>query len=193
MRHQIALGAGLAAVLYALPPVLKLAVDDSRSGLWIETSFRLATEKSASGTPGSSATVARLAELLFSQAVEHYLATLPVDRGGWLSGLRDAWVSRALGLLHASPHEDWTTESLAKRVGLSRSAFAERFTTLVGQPPMQYLAMWRMHLAAQRLRDGTASVAQVGHAVGYESEAAFSRAFKRQFGIAPAAWRQHAD
>ncbi len=176
-------------LLQALPPVLKLAVGSTRSGDWIEASFRLATSKSATSRPGSGRAVAPLAELLVSEAVEQYVGALPADRGGWLAGLRDTWVGRALSLLHANPHDDWTAESLAKQVGLSRSAFADRFTTLVGQPPMQYLAQWRMHLAAQRLRETSASVAQVGHAVGYESEAAFSRAFKRQFGQSPATWR----
>jgi AraC-like DNA-binding protein len=93
-------------------------------------------------------------------------------------------------LLHARPSEEWTAESLAREVGLSRSAFAERFVSLVGQPPMQYLALWRMHIAAQRLREGRGSVAQIGFEIGYDSEAAFSRAFKRQFGTSPATWRK---
>jgi AraC-like DNA-binding protein len=93
-------------------------------------------------------------------------------------------------LLHARPSEKWTAVTLAQEVGLSRSVFAERFSSLIGQPPMQYLALWRMHMAAQRLREGHGSVAQVGFEVGYDSEAAFSRAFKRQFGESPAAWRK---
>ena len=113
---------------------------------------------------------------------------MPDERRGWLAGLRDPYIGRALALLHARPSEEWTAESIAREVGLSRSAFAERFNSLVGQPPMQYLALWRMHIAAQRLRDGRRTVAQVGFDIGYESGAAFSRAFKRQFGVAPAAW-----
>jgi AraC-like DNA-binding protein len=104
--------------------------------------------------------------------------------------LRDPLVGRALALLHARPTEEWTAESLAREVGMSRSAFAERFSSLVGQPPMQYLALWRMHMAAQHLREGRGSVAQIGFGIGYDSEAAFSRAFKRQFGASPGTWRK---
>jgi AraC-like DNA-binding protein len=130
--------------------------------------------------------------LLFVEAVSHYIAGLPDDRQGWLAGLRDPHIGRALNLLHASPAKAWSAESLAAEVGMSRSGFAERFTTLVGQPPMQYLACWRMQLAGQRLRESRETIAQVGFSVGYESEAAFSRAFKREFGDSPAAWRRAA-
>jgi AraC-like DNA-binding protein len=107
--------------------------------------------------------------------------------------LRDPQIGRALALLHARPTQAWTAEDLAVVVGMSRSVFAERFTSLVGQPPMQYLTHWRMHVAAQRLREGRGSVAQVGFEIGYESEAAFSRAFKRQFGTSPGTWRKQQD
>ena len=103
--------------------------------------------------------------------------------------MRDPKIGRALTLLHERPNDAWTAESLALAVAMSRSAFAERFTSLVGQPPMQYLTLWRMHIAAQRLREGRGSVAQTAFAVGYESEAAFSRAFKRATGQSPSAWR----
>ena len=138
---------------------------------------------------GSTTVIAKLSELLFVEAVSQYVAGLPEDRRGWLAGLRDPQIGRALSLLHANPAKPWSAESLAVDVGMSRSGFAERFTSLVGQPPMQYLTFWRMHLAAQRLREGREAVAQVGYAVGYESETAFSRAFKREFNISPAAWR----
>ena len=131
-------------------------------------------------------------ELLFVEAVSHYIAGLSEDKKGWLAGLRDPQIGRALALMHGNPAKDWSAEALATEVGMSRSGFAERFTSLVGQPPMQYLAYWRMQLAAQRLRESGEAIAQVGFAVGYESEAAFSRAFKREFGKAPAAWRKGA-
>jgi AraC-like DNA-binding protein len=121
------------------------------------------------------------------------VANLPEKRRGWLAGLRDPQIGRALALLHTRMAEAWTAEALALEVGMSRSAFAERFTMLVGQPPMQYLTLWRMHVAAQRLRQGHGSVAQVAFAVGYDSEAAFSRAFKREFRKSPGSWRRQSE
>jgi AraC-like DNA-binding protein/mannose-6-phosphate isomerase-like protein (cupin superfamily) len=174
----------------ALPPVLKLDVRTTASGAWIESSFRFAVSEIASGHVGSTTVLAKLSELLFVEAVSRYVANLPAERRGWLAGLRDPQIGRALTLIHARPTDPWTAESLALKVGMSRSAFADRFTSLVGQPPMQYVTLWRMHIAAQRLREGRGSIAQIAFAVGYESEAAFSRAFKRQFGVAPGGWRR---
>jgi AraC-like DNA-binding protein len=131
----------------------------------------------------------RLSELMFVEVVRRYLAGLPVEQTGWLAGLRDRVVGRALGFLHERPGDDWTLEKLAKDAGLSRSALAERFTHFVGDPPMQYLARWRMQVAARLLADGQAKVSAVALQVGYESEAAFSRAFKKLAGVPPAAWR----
>jgi AraC-like DNA-binding protein len=177
-------------LLSALPPLLKLNVRATTSGSWIESSFRFAAGEIAAGRPGSATVIAKLSELLFIEAVSQYIAGLPAERRGWLAGLRDQQIGRALSLLHARPTDAWTAESLALEVGMSRSAFADRFSSLVGQPPMQYLALWRMHMAALQLREGRANVAQIGFAIGYESEAAFSRAFKRQFGTSPSAWRK---
>jgi AraC-like DNA-binding protein len=177
----------------ALPRILKLNVRTTMSGAWIESSFRFAASEIAAGRVGSTTVMAKLSELLFVNAVSHFVENLPDERRGWLAGLRDPHVGRALALLHARPGEGWTAESVAREVGLSRSAFAERFSSLVGQPPMQYLALWRMHIAAQRLREGSRSVAQIGSGIGYESEAAFSRAFKRHFGAAPATWRKQPE
>ena len=179
-------------LLSALPSVLKLNVRSTASGAWIESSFRFAASQIAAGHLGSATVIAKLSELLFVEAVGQYVASLPAERRGWLAGLRDPQIGRALALLHARPTEAWTAESLALEVAMSRSVFAERFSSVVGQPPMQYLALWRMHLAAQSLRDGRRSVAQVGASIGYESEAAFSRAFKRQFGESPGTWRKRA-
>jgi AraC-like DNA-binding protein len=176
-------------LLASLPPVLKLEVRATPLGAWVESSFRFAASQIASGRIGSTTVLAKLSELLFVEAVSHYIAGLPEDRNGWLAGLKDPQVGRALSLMHAKPAKDWSAEELATEVGMSRSGFAERFASLVGQPPMQYLAYWRMQLAARRLRETREAVAQVGYAVGYESEAAFSRAFKREFGASPAAWR----
>lgn len=136
--------------------------------------------------------IAKLSELLFVEAIRQYVAELPAEQRGWFARLRDPIVGRALGLLHSRYKEPWTAENLARDVGLSRSAFADRFTALIGQPPMQYLALWRMQVAAQRLRDGHRSVSQIAFDVGYESETAFNRAFKRQFAMPPATWRRQA-
>jgi AraC-like DNA-binding protein len=177
-------------LLSSLPAVLKLDVRATPLGSWIESSFRFAVSQIAASRVGSASVIAKLSELLFVEAVSHYIAGLPEDRQGWLAGLRDPHIGRALTLLHANPAKAWSAEALATDVGMSRSGFAERFTTLVGQPPMQYLSDWRMHLAARQLRESRDSIAKVGFAVGYESEAAFSKAFKRQFGTSPAAWRR---
>jgi AraC-like DNA-binding protein len=115
---------------------------------------------------------------------------MPEDRRGWLAGVADRFVGKALALLHAQPAHDWTVDELARRVGLSRSALAQRFTQLLGHAPMQYLASWRLQVAAQDLLSGPRSIAAVAERVGYESEAAFNRAFKRQFGMPPASWRR---
>ncbi len=131
----------------------------------------------------------RLSELMFVEVVRRYLETLPADQTGWLAGLRDPAIGRALALLHERPAHAWTLDQLAREVALSRSVLAERFAHLVGQPPMQYLTHWRVQLAARRLSDGAAKVSAVGLEVGYASEAAFSRSFKKIAGLSPAAWR----
>ena len=139
--------------------------------------------------PGGETVRVRLSELMFVEVIRRYLSTLAPEQNGWLSGVRDEVVGRALALLHTHPARRWTLLALAKAAGVSRSALADRFARLIGEPPMQYLARWRMHVAAQRLADGSAKVSTVALEVGYDSEAAFSRAFKRVSGVAPAAWR----
>ena len=182
--------AAFSPLLASLPPVLKLDLRATASGAWIESSFRFAVSEIAAGRIGSATVITKLSELLFVEAVSQFVASLPAERRGWLAGLRDPQIGRALALLHARATDEWTAETLALEVGMSRSVFAERFTSLVGHPPMHYLALWRMHLAAQQLREGHGSVAQIAFEVGYGSEAAFSRAFKRQFGTSPGIWRR---
>jgi len=179
-------------LITALPGVLTVDLQSIESGSWIANSFRLAVSEIAAGRLGSGTVVARLSELLSVKAVSQFIESLPDERRGWLAGLRGPQVGRALALLHESPHKEWTAEAIGREVGLSRSAFVQRFTAIVSQPPMQYLALSRMHLAAQRLHDSGRTVAQVAFEIGYDSEAAFSRAFKRQFGAAPATWRRQA-
>ncbi|MGQ0649333.1 MAG: AraC family transcriptional regulator [Gemmatimonadaceae bacterium] len=141
---------------------------------------------------GSDVVLLRIAEVMFIEVVRRHLAALSPSETGWLAGLRDPVVGRALALLHREPGRAWTIELLAREACSSRSVFAERFTQLVGAPPMQYLSRWRLQVAARMLRDGDAKVVAIAHAVGFESEAAFSRAFRRLVGVPPATWRRQA-
>lgn len=176
----------------ALPPALVLPMRDEPSCQWIASSFRYAAQSLGSMRPGAVTSLARLSELMFIEAVRYYVDSLPEGERSWLGGLRDPVVGRALMLMHSRIHHPWTTSELASEVAMSRSAFAERFTSVIGTPPMSYLATWRMQVAAQRLRECRRSVAQVAAEVGYESEAAFSRAFQREMGVSPARWRRGA-
>lgn len=178
-------------LLSALPRLFTVGMRGSTAS-WLESSLRFATEEAASAHAGRSTVLAKLSELLFVEAVRRYVDTMPDDRKGWLAGLRDRLVARALALMHARPAHAWTVEDLARQVGMSRSGLAQRFTDLLGVPPMQYLAQWRLQLAALQLRTADRSLARVAEAVGYESEAAFNRAFKREFGVPPATWRRNA-
>lgn len=167
-----------------------LTVDMSRAGEWIESSLRLALRRLAEGEGGTSTVMAKLSELMFIEAVRSYVASVPPTRQGWIAGLRDPAIGRALGLVHGQLQRSWTTEALARAVALSRSAFVERFTSLVGTAPGRYVTRWRLQVAQDRLRDGRQPIAQIAYDVGYEAEAAFNRAFKREFGMPPAAWRR---
>ncbi|MFO1305455.1 MAG: AraC family transcriptional regulator [Burkholderiales bacterium] len=178
-------------LLSALPRLFKVGMRGS-SAAWLESSLRFATEEAASTRAGGAAVLAKLAELLFVEAVRSYVDAMPDDRRGWLAGLRDRLVARALTAMHALPAHPWTVEDLAHKVGMSRSAFAQRFADLIGIPPMQYLAQWRLQLAAQHMRQADRPLAAIAEDVGYESEAAFNRAFKREFGVPPATWRRNA-
>jgi AraC-like DNA-binding protein len=173
-----------------LPAALTVTVNDGVAGAWIESSFKFAAQELMSGRTGSPAVAARLAELLFIEAVRRYVSSLPRDHRGWLVGLQDPIVGRALALIHARRAHPWTVTELARESGASRSAFADRFTSLMGESPMRYLARRRLRFAAQRLRESQQSIARVAFDVGYESEAAFSRAFRREFGKSPARWRK---
>jgi AraC-like DNA-binding protein len=160
---------------------------------WIQSFGRQVIEESRARRAGADSVLTRLAELMFVEVLRRYVETLPPGQKGWLAGLRDDAVGRGLDLLHGAPAHAWTLDELAEGVAMSRSAFAERFTALVGLPPMHYLAQWRMQLAAARLAAGNTKVAAIAEEVGYESEPAFSRAFKRLMGLAPAAWRRASE
>jgi AraC-like DNA-binding protein len=177
-------------LLTALPRVIHLAAAGPQATTgWLGTLLTAAVKESGSARAGSENVLARLSELMFVEAIRRYLETLPPAQTGWLAGLRDPVVGQALAALHGTPQHSWTVERLAQLVGVSRSVFAERFTEMVGQPPMQYLALWRMQLASRLLIEGR-QVSAVAADVGYESEAAFSRAFKKLVGQAPATWRR---
>jgi AraC-like DNA-binding protein len=179
-------------ILLSLPRLLKVSMRDRGTADWVQSSIRHSVAESASSRPGSGMVLARLSEVLFAEAIRRYMDELPPDQSGWLSGLRDRYIGRTLALLHEQPAYPWTVDELARRVGMSRSALGERFNGLIGTPPMQYLTRWRISLAATRLRASDVSILRVATDVGYESEAAFNRAFKREFGSPPAAWRKRA-
>ena len=159
------------------------------SGSWVTTFSRQLTEESRLGRPGSDTVLTRMAELMFIEVLRRYLEDLPAGQTGWLAGLRNEVVGRVLALLHARPAHPWTLDELAREAASSRSSVAKRFSDVVGQPPMQYLTQWRMQVAANLLVQTGAKVAAIGAEVGYDSEAAFSRAFKKATGLAPGAWR----
>ncbi len=173
-----------------LPPVIKAGNSHDADANWLGQFIRFAVMESAEKRAGGESVLAKLSELMFIEVVRRHLEALPPEQAGWLAGLRDPFIGKALSLMHGGPTHDWTLEELAKQVGLSRSVLAERFTDLVGMPPMQYLANWRMQIAAGLLSGGNANVATVAAEIGYASEAAFSRAFKKMMGVPPSLWRR---
>ena len=174
-------------LLASLPRVLHMP---GMSNPWLSGFTRQLAEESRLGRTGAESVMTRLAEVIFIQMMRVYLDTLPAGQTGWLAGLRDEVVGRALALLHDDPARSWSVAELARETSSSRSALSERFTHLVGEPPMRYLAQWRMQVAANLLAQTSTKVSAIGHRVGYASEAAFSRAFKKSTGLAPAAWRE---
>jgi len=177
-------------LLDALPRVLRIPIGDGPAAGLLRELLRVGVRESSASRPGTESMLAKLSELMFVEAMRRYAESLPPEGKGWLAGVRDAQIGRALALLHGEPGKAWTVDELARNVALSRSALAERFAALVGEPPMQYLMRWRLALAAQTLRSSGEAVARVAERSGYESEAAFNRAFKREFGMPPAAWRK---
>jgi len=174
-------------LLAALPRQLHMR---AMADPWQRDFTRRLAEESRIGRPGADCSLTRLAEVMFIEAVRRHLAELPPEQTGWLAGLRDPVVGRALTLLHARPGHPWSIAELARETASSRSSLARQFALFVGQPPMQYLTQWRMQVATNRLASSGATVAAIGAEVGYESEAAFSRAFKKATGLAPGAWRE---
>ena len=156
---------------------------------WIETTLRYAVSEAHADNAAGGTMLARLAELVFTEVMRRYIEKVPEGEAGWLAALNDAQVSRVLKLVHADPKRDWTVAALGKEAGISRSALAERFTAMIGESPMRYVANWRMQLAMRLLRESGQCISEIAAQVGYESEAAFNRAFRRLVGKPPAAWR----
>lgn len=175
-------------LINALPRVLHLPAEGV--GAWVAPMLEHAASETGDRRPGTAALLQRVSEMIFVDGARRYLDTLPSEAQGWLGALRDRHVGRAITLMHGSPAAPWTLEELGRRVGLSRSALHERFVALAGLAPMQYLANWRMQCGARLLREGRLRVATIALEVGYDSEAAFSRAFKRATGLPPATWRR---
>lgn len=178
-------------ILSGLPPVFKVNIRTDRSGHWLENSIMHLVEEAASGQIGSEAMLAKLSEALFVDTLRRYAAGLPEQQKGWLAGTRDPVVGKSLGLLHSRVAHPWTIADLADQVGISRSALVERFTRYLSDPPMTYLTRWRLQLAARSLESTSRGVADIAADVGYESEAAFNRAFKREFGQPPGRYRSN--
>ena len=176
-------------LLAALPRVLHVSGRTLGPESWVASFLRAAVAESNQKRAGGEAVLERMSEMLFVEVLRRYLETLPDGQTGWLAGMRDPTIGRALALLHERPERPWSLEELASEAGMSRSTLHDRFVHFIGTPPMQYLTQWRMQLASRLLRDTTAKVLEVALAVGYVSEAAFSRAFKREVGAAPGAWR----
>ena len=177
-------------LLAALPRLMIINLQDGARGQWLMSSIEFSLAEYAAPSAGASTVLAKLSELMFVEAIRRHAERLPPGQAGWLAGLSDRFVGKALSLMHSRPAHAWTVDELAHDVGLSRSALGERFGALIGQPPMQYLGRWRLQLAADLLQSTRRTIAAIAADIGYDSEAAFSRAFKRELGAAPATWRR---
>ena len=178
-------------ILRSLPPAFKVNLRTDRAGNWLENALLHLVEEANSGRAGSEAVLAKMSEALFVDTLRRYFAGLPEAEVGWLAAARDPIVGKSLMLLHSRTSHPWTIAELATEVGASRSAFVERFTRYLAEPPMAYLMRWRLQLAARALGSTSRGVADIAEEVGYESEAAFNRAFKREFGSPPARYRRN--
>ncbi len=177
-------------LLSSMPRILRVPGLAAGAGSWISSLLRTVVDESNRKRPGGEAVLERMSEMMFVEVLRRYADSLSPEQTGWLAGMRDPAVGRAIALMHERPGDPWTLERLGEEAALSRSALHERFVHFIGQPPMQYLAQWRMQVAAGWLRDTDAKVCDVGSVVGYGNEAAFSRAFKRAVGESPGAWRR---
>lgn len=176
-----------------LPPLLIDRADDDKVGALLATTVNEIVALTTDATPGSEIMLGRLMELLFVEVLRRYASRLPESSRGWLAALNDPVLGRAMGQVHGDPGRRWTVDGLARAAGTSRTVLAERFNDVLGQAPIEYVTNWRMQLAAERMRAGTESLAVIANDVGYDSEAAFNRAFKRVAGVAPGRWRDAAQ
>jgi len=176
-------------LLAALPHVVHSPLSQTSQG-WLTSLLDVAVKESVERNTGSEVMLAKLAELMFVEVMRNHIDTLPEDARGWFAGLRNRQIGAALRLIHGRPTDPWTLDSLAREVGMSRSAFADKFTAYVQVPPMEYLGRWRAQIASRLLTTQGVSIAQAAAEVGYQSEAAFNRAFKRYVGVTPGAWRR---
>jgi AraC family transcriptional regulator, alkane utilization regulator len=177
-------------LLLALPPLIHIKNETGQLIPWLETTLQFIAAEIEINQLGCQCVLSRLADVLFIQAVRAYVARLPVDQANWLRALTDLEIGMALSLIHHHPNRDWTVALLADQISMSRSAFAERFNQLVGQPPMQYLTSWRMVKAADLLQESQFRIREIAAQVGYTSEVSFSKAFKRWAGTAPGIYRR---
>jgi AraC-like DNA-binding protein len=177
-------------LLSGLPSLLKVSVRGSNAGIWLEASVQYALTEARSPRPGGAGVLAKLAEVLFIEVLRLYMNEENAGRSGWLAAVRDRIVGAALTQLHTRPANAWTVETLARAAGTSRSVLAQRFQQLVGSAPMEYLTQWRMVLAANSLCRSNAPLAQIAEDIGYQTDTAFIRAFRREYGLPPAAWRR---
>jgi AraC-like DNA-binding protein len=175
--------------LAGLPLMIKINLRGDPAGEWLESSVRHLVSQADSPRPGQAVLLSKMAEALFIETIRRYMEALPAEQTGWLAGARDPVVGGALALLHRKPCHHWTVDELAAATAVSRSVLAERFSRFLGEPPLAYLARWRLQLAARMLQTTREPVIQVASEVGYDSEAAFNRAFKREFGIPPGQFR----
>lgn len=180
----------LRPLIGALPRLLCIPIGDGHAMTLLRDLLRVGVRESLAPRPGAEPMLAKLAELIFVEALRRHADTAPLQPDGWFAAVRDPHVGRALALLHEEPDRAWTVDALAQQVALSRSALAERFSALTGDSPIRYLVRWRLALAAQALRSGAEAISRIAERSGYESEASFNRAFKREFGTPPAAWRR---
>ena len=177
-------------LLKLLPQIIGIDAWDDQTGGWLQSTLRFIASEAASLKPGGETVITRLSDVVVIQAIRSWLETAPTSETGWLAALRDPQIGKALALMHRRPGEDWSVDTLALQVSMSRSAFAARFANLVGQTPLRYLTEWRMRMARSRLIETTDALAAISGDLGYQSEAAFCRAFKRVFGKPPGSIRR---
>ena len=176
--------------LAGLPKFIKINLRGDPTGEWLESSVRHLVSEAASGRPGQTILLSKMAEALFIETLRRYMNELPPEKIGWLAGARDPVVGAVLAALHREPGRHWTLDELANESAASRTVVAERFNRFLSEPPLTYLARWRLRLAARLLKTTRSTVLQIASEVGYESEAAFNRAFKRELGVPPGQFRK---